>query len=106
VWVWLLGVNDARRVFCFTGPMQKRVRLTCKCGASYMLHTILDFRDRCANEHCRAVPNVCAEDLWKYQESLIAPMAALGLSRDYEPELNAAQRISRRLASFHRIEVV
>jgi hypothetical protein len=90
------------------GGMPKRVRLTCKCGTSYMLNTILDFPNRCANERCRAVPHMqmSDEELWEYQESLIALMAAIGLSRDYEPELSAAQRISRRLASFHRVEIV
>jgi hypothetical protein len=86
--------------------MQKRVRLTCKCGASYTLNTIHDFRSRCANERCYNMPNLNAEELWKHQESLIAVMAALGLGRDYERELRMARRILRRLGSSYRIDIV
>jgi hypothetical protein len=47
-----------------------------------------------------------AEQLWKYQESLITLMGALGLGRDYRKELDFARRISRKFASPYTIDVI
>ncbi|HXW62350.1 MAG TPA: hypothetical protein VEJ45_07115 [Candidatus Acidoferrales bacterium] len=58
------------------------------------------------NDRCRATPNLSADQLWEYQDSLIALMAALGLGRSYEKELNDARKISRRLAYPFSIDVV
>ena len=86
--------------------MWKRVRLTCNCGVSYTLKTIHDLRTRCTNERCRATLNMDAEGLWKYQESIMALMAALGLGRDYGKELGFARRMSEKFASPYSIEIV
>ena len=43
---------------------------------------------------------------WKYQESLIALMRALGLGHDYGKELDFARRISKKFASPYAIEIV
>jgi len=85
---------------------QKRIRLTCKCGVPYILHTISDFQSQCTNERCRATLDMSDEGLWKYQESLIAVMAALGLGRDYSKELGNARRMSKKFASPYAIEIV
>jgi len=71
-----------------------------------MLYTIHDFRNRCANQRCHAMPNLSADELWKYQESLVSLMAAMGLGRDYQTELSAVRRVSRQLASSYTIEIV
>ena len=89
-----------------TDKRQKRVSLTCKCGTSYTLNTIHDLRGRCINEGCRAALNVSADDLWKYQESLMALMEAIGLGRNYKKELDTARRVSEKLASPYTIEVL
>jgi len=52
------------------------------------------------------VLNVSADDLWKYQESLIALMEAIGFGRNYKKELDSARRVSERLASPYTIEIV
>jgi len=88
------------------GKRQKRVGLTCKCGTSYTLHTIHDLRSRCINESCRATLNMSTDQLWNYQESIIALMGALGLGRDYQKELGQARRVSKRLASPYAIDIV
>jgi len=46
------------------------------------------------------------EQLWKYRESIIALMGALGLGRDYRRELGLAQRLSRKFVSPYAIEIV
>jgi len=89
-----------------TDQKQKRVSLTCQCGTSYTLNTIHDLRGRCLNERCGAALNISADELWKYQESLMALMEALGLKRDYKKELGNAKRVSEKLASPYTIEVV
>jgi len=89
-----------------TENRQKRVRLTCKCGTPYTLNTIHDLRSQCANERCRATLDMSDDGLWKYQESLIALMGALGLGRDYSRELDFAQRMSRKFASPYTINVI
>jgi hypothetical protein len=85
---------------------QKRVCLTCKCGTPYTLNTIHDLRSRCVNERCRATLNMSTDGLWKYQESLIALMAALGLGRDYVRQLDFARRMSKKFASPYTINVI
>jgi len=85
---------------------QKRVCLTCKCGTPYTLNTIYDLRSRCINECCRATLNMSPEALWKYQESLIALMGALGLGRDYARELDFARRMSKKFASPYTVNVI
>jgi len=84
----------------------KRVSLTYQCGVSYTLQTIHDLRSRCLNERCRATLNMNTEALWKYQESLIAVMAALGLGRDYARELDFARRMSKKFASPYTINII
>jgi len=84
---------------------QKRVGLTCKCGMSYTLHTVHDLRSHCINESCHATLNVSTDQLWKYQESIIALMGALGLGRDYQKELGQARRVSKKLASPYTIDI-
>ena len=87
--------------------MPSRVRLTCQCGASYVLDTIHDLRSQCTNERCRAALNVSSTaQLWKYQESILALMGALGLGRDYTRELDFARRMSKKFASPYRIAVI
>jgi len=85
---------------------EKRVQLTCKCSASFTLNTIHDLKSQCANEHCRATLNMGDEGLWKYQESIRALMAALGLRRDYARELDFARRMSEKFASPYTIDVI
>ena len=89
-----------------TENQQKRVRLTCKCGTPYTLNTIHDLQNRCSNERCRATLDMSDDGLWKYQESLIALMGALGLGRDYSRELDFAERMSRKFASPYTITIV
>ena len=72
----------------------------------YTLNTIHDLRSRCINERCRATLNMNPEQLWKYRESIIALMGALGLGRDYRRELGLAQRLSRKFVSPYAIEIV
>jgi hypothetical protein len=50
--------------------------------------------------------NISADELWKYQESLIALMGAIGLGQNYKKELDTARRVSEKLASPYTIEVV
>ena len=88
------------------GKTQKRVGLTCRCGMSYTLNTIHDLRNRCINESCRATLNMSTDQLWKYQESIIALMGALGLGRDYRKELGQARRVSKRLASPYAVDII
>ena len=45
------------------------------------------------------------DQLWKYQESIIALMGALGLGRDYQKELGQARRVSKKLASPYTIDI-
>ena len=86
---------------------QKRVRLTCRCGESYLLNTIHDLPSRCANKRCGAtLDTISVENLWKHQESLITLMGVIGLGRDYRRELDFARRISRKVASPYTIDVV
>ena len=85
---------------------EKRVQLTCKCGASFTLNTIHDLKSQCTNERCRATLDMSSEGLWKYQESLIALMGALGLGRDYIRELDFARRMSKKFASPHTVRVI
>jgi len=85
---------------------EKRVRLICKCGVPYTLNTIYDLRSRCSNERCRATLNMSDEGLWKYQESLITLMGALGLGRDHWNELNFARRMSKKFASPYTIDII
>jgi hypothetical protein len=85
---------------------QKKVRLTCQCGVPYTLHTISDLRGRCMNERCRAPLNMNPEDLWEYQESIVALMATVGLGRDYEKELVKAKKVSKKLASPYTIDII
>jgi len=82
----------------------KWVGLTCKCGTSYTLNTIHDLRSRCTS--CRATLNMSTEALWKYQESIIALMGALGLGRDYIRELDFARRMSKKFASPYTIDII
>lgn len=89
-----------------TDKRRKRVSLTCKCGTSYTLNTIHDLRARCINESCGASLNISADELWKYQESLIALLEAIGLGRNYKKELDTARRVSEKLTSPYTIEVV
>jgi len=84
----------------------KRVGLTCKCGASYTLNTIHDLRSPCVNERCRATLNMGTEALWKYHESIIALMGALGLGCDHARELDFARRMSKKFASPYAIDIV
>jgi hypothetical protein len=85
---------------------QKRVGLTCKCGMSYVLNTIHDLRSQCINERCRATLNMTPEELWKYQESIMALMGALGLGRDYGKELGFARRMSKKFVSPYTIGII
>jgi hypothetical protein len=85
---------------------QKRVRLTCKCGMSYTLNTVYDLRSRCINERCRATLNMNGDQLWKYQESIIALMGILGLGRDCRKELGNARSVSKKLASPYTVDIV
>ena len=85
---------------------QKRVRLTCKCGTWYTLNTIHDLRSRCTNLRCDAALDTDPEQLWKYQESLIALMEALGLGRDYRRQMDFARRMSKKVGSPYVISVV
>jgi len=55
---------------------------------------------------CRATLKMSEEGLWKYQESLIALMRALGLGREYWKELDFARRMSKNFASPYAIEIV
>ena len=89
-----------------TVKSQKRVGLTCKCGASYILNTIHDLPSRCTNGRCCATLDTGAESLWKYHESIITLMRTLGLGRDYWNELDFAKRMSRKVASPYTIEIV
>jgi len=89
-----------------TDKRQKRVSLTCRCGTSYTLNTIHDLRGRCINESCREALSISADELWKYQESLIALLGAIGLGRNYKKELDTARRVSEKLASPYTIEVL
>ena len=50
--------------------------------------------------------NIGTEALWKYQESLIALMGALGLGRNYVRELDFARRMSEKFASPCTISVI
>jgi len=84
----------------------QRIRLTCKCGATHRLDSINDLQPRCPNERCRATPNMAQEDLWEYQESIIALMAAMGLGRNFVKELGNARNVSRKLASPYTIDIV
>jgi hypothetical protein len=88
------------------GEGQKRVGLTCKCGMSYALHTIYDLRRRCMNPQCGSTLNMSSDELWRYQERLMALMEALGLGRDYEKELDDARKLSKKLASPYTIDIV
>ena len=88
-----------------TENRQRRVRLTCKCGTPYTLNTIHDLKSQCTNERCRATLDMSDEGLWKYQESIIALMGALGLGRGYSRELDFAERMSRKLASPYTITI-
>ncbi len=72
---------------------------------SYTLHTIHDLRSHCINESCRATLNMSTDQLWKYQESIIALMGVLGLGRDYQRELGQARRVSKQLASPYTINI-
>jgi len=45
------------------------------------------------------------DQLWKYQESIIALMGVLGLGRDYQRELGQARRVSKQLASPYTINI-
>jgi len=89
-----------------TENRQKRARLTCKCGTSYILQTIHDFPSTCTNERCRADLDMSDEGLWKYQESILALMGALGLRRAYVRELDFAERMSQKFASPYTISVI
>jgi len=90
-----------------TGKSQKRIGLTCQCGESYILNTIHDLPNRCANKRCRAtLDTMSVENLWKHQESLITLMGAMGLGRDYRKELDFARRISRKVGSPYTIEII
>jgi len=89
-----------------TGKRPKRVRLTCQCGMSYTLNTIYDLRSRCTNERCRATLNMTGDQLWEYQDSIMALMRALGLGRDYGKELGRARRMSKKLASPYTIAII
>jgi len=88
------------------GRRQKRVGLTCKCGMSYTLNTIHDLRSRCVNETCRAALNMSSDELWRYQDSIIALMGALGLGRDCRKELGQARRVSKTLASPYAVDII
>jgi hypothetical protein len=89
-----------------TEKRQKRVRLTCKCGVSYTLNTLNDFRSRCINERCRTTMHMSPEHLWKYQESITALMGTLGLGRDYGKELGDARTLSKKFASPYTIDII
>ena len=89
-----------------TEKSQKRVGLTCKCGASYTINTIHDLPNRCINNRCRATLDMSDMNLWKYQESLITLMGALGLGRDHWNELNFARRMSKKFASPYTIDII
>jgi len=84
----------------------RRIRLTCKCGATHTLNNIKDLRSRCANERCRATLSMAQEELWEYQESIAALMAAMGLGRDYARELGNARSVSIKLSSPYTIDIV
>ena len=86
-----------------TGKSQKRVGLTCKCGASYILNTIHDLPNRCINNRCRATLDMSDMNLWKYQESLLTLMATLGLGCDHWKELDFARRISKKVAASYTV---
>ena len=73
---------------------------------SYTLNTIHDLRSRCINESCRATLNMSTDQLWKYQESIIALMGALGLGCDHARELDFARRMSKKFASPYAIDIV
>jgi len=85
---------------------QKRVRLTCKCGTWYTLNTIHDLRSQCRNQRCRATLNLGPDDLWKYQESLMALMEALGLGGEYGRQLDFARKLSKKFESPYVISIV
>ena len=89
-----------------TENQQRRVRLTCKCGTAYTLNTVHDLKSQCANKRCRATFDMNGEGLWRYQESLIALMGALGLGREYAQELDFATRMSKKFASPYTIDVI
>ena len=89
-----------------TRKSQKRVGLTCCCGVSYTLNTIHDLPNRCTNKRCGATLDMSAENLWKYQESLMTLMGAIGLGRDYRRELDFAKRISKKVASPYTIDII
>jgi hypothetical protein len=84
---------------------QKWVRLTCRCGRLYTLNTIHDLKSQCTNELCRAPLDMSSEGLWKYQQSLLALMAALGFGGNYTRELDFARRMSAKFASPYTIDV-
>jgi len=46
------------------------------------------------------------EELWEYQESIAALMAAMGLGRDYARELGTARSVSIKLSSPYTIDIV
>jgi hypothetical protein len=101
-----MAVRSALDYLMETWKKQKRVKLTCKCGASYILNTIQDLRSRCSNTQCHATLNMGAEELWKYQESIIALLEALGLERDYGKELGFARRMSEKFRSPFTIDII
>jgi len=84
----------------------RRIRLTCKCGATHTLNSIKDLRPRCENERCRATLNMAQEELWEYQESIMALMAAMGLGRNFAKELGNARSVYMKLASPYTIDIV
>ena len=50
--------------------------------------------------------NIGTEALWKYQESLIALMGALGLGRNYVRELDFARRMSEKFVCPYTVSVI
>jgi hypothetical protein len=46
------------------------------------------------------------EELWEYQQSLMALMAAIGLGHDFGKELGNARSASMKLASPYTIDVI
>ncbi|HXW62352.1 MAG TPA: hypothetical protein VEJ45_07125 [Candidatus Acidoferrales bacterium] len=89
-----------------TKPFLKRIRLTCRCGAAHTLTSIKDLQSRCGNQRCGATLNINQEELWEYQESLMALMAAIGLGRDFGKELVIARSVSMKLASPYAIDII
>jgi len=84
----------------------QRIRLTCRCGAARTLNNIKDLRSQCTNDRCRITLSMAQEELWEYQESIAALMAAMGLGRDYTRELGNARSVSIRLSSPYTIDII